>query len=395
MEVIDKILSEWSFRCHDGIVDMNDPKKVAILEEIIGFKLLNEALNPRATAQAIDNIINSELGKKYNFKKQSIVYRLGNLDKISKDQFIDIINSVYDNPKIKIYTPDEPPNPSSKFNMFEFETPNGIANIILSGGANEGEKYEQNFVKILKSIVGTSLENVDDEDIKTLFDTIKIDPSTLSPNDIKFAGASETNRSLSFEGPQNIGNKIADIIISPNIYLSVKNKDGSGIYSGGNIPFIVKDEEGNAKYDASKLNNNLIIKELFSDLNINPEKIVQGINNYINDIDDNSNEYETLSGIDTSKLKKLLASAYGFGYYYIREKNKKLFIYPILTAEDAYKLVGDIKEVQIKYANSETKSTVIKINIDSEILGPLEYIIQIRNAQKKVLPVSLRIKLSK
>jgi len=35
MEVIDKILNEWSFRCHDGIVDMNDPKKKAILEEIL------------------------------------------------------------------------------------------------------------------------------------------------------------------------------------------------------------------------------------------------------------------------------------------------------------------------------------------------------------------------
>lgn len=35
MEVIDQILSEWSFRCHDGIVDINDPKKKAILEEIL------------------------------------------------------------------------------------------------------------------------------------------------------------------------------------------------------------------------------------------------------------------------------------------------------------------------------------------------------------------------
>jgi hypothetical protein len=35
MNVIDKILSEWSFRCHDGIVDMNNPKKVSILNEIL------------------------------------------------------------------------------------------------------------------------------------------------------------------------------------------------------------------------------------------------------------------------------------------------------------------------------------------------------------------------
>ena len=35
MNVIDKILNEWSFRCHDGIVDMNDPTKLSILKEIL------------------------------------------------------------------------------------------------------------------------------------------------------------------------------------------------------------------------------------------------------------------------------------------------------------------------------------------------------------------------
>jgi hypothetical protein len=35
MKVIDKILNEWSFRCHDGIVDINDPIKLSILKEIM------------------------------------------------------------------------------------------------------------------------------------------------------------------------------------------------------------------------------------------------------------------------------------------------------------------------------------------------------------------------
>ena len=39
MTVIDKILSEWSYRCSDGIVDLNNSDKVAILEEIMGFTL--------------------------------------------------------------------------------------------------------------------------------------------------------------------------------------------------------------------------------------------------------------------------------------------------------------------------------------------------------------------
>jgi hypothetical protein len=35
MNVIDNILLEWSYRCPDGIVNMNDPKKKAILDEIL------------------------------------------------------------------------------------------------------------------------------------------------------------------------------------------------------------------------------------------------------------------------------------------------------------------------------------------------------------------------
>jgi hypothetical protein len=44
MIVTDEILNEWSFRCHDGIVDLNDPKKLRILKEILDENgiILNE-----------------------------------------------------------------------------------------------------------------------------------------------------------------------------------------------------------------------------------------------------------------------------------------------------------------------------------------------------------------
>jgi hypothetical protein len=44
MSVIDQILNEWSFRCHDGIVDLNDPIKLSILQEIIQEYELEEAM---------------------------------------------------------------------------------------------------------------------------------------------------------------------------------------------------------------------------------------------------------------------------------------------------------------------------------------------------------------
>jgi hypothetical protein len=55
MTVIDKILSEWSYRCSDGIVDMNNPDKAAILEEI-----LNELKIDEKQARFISNLKNKQ-----------------------------------------------------------------------------------------------------------------------------------------------------------------------------------------------------------------------------------------------------------------------------------------------------------------------------------------------
>jgi len=44
MNVIDQILNEWSFRCHDGIVDLEDTTKLSILQEIIQEYELEEAM---------------------------------------------------------------------------------------------------------------------------------------------------------------------------------------------------------------------------------------------------------------------------------------------------------------------------------------------------------------
>jgi hypothetical protein len=80
MEVIDKILSEWSFRCHDGIVDMNDPIKKSILEEILkefnidetdviteGDETYDKVIKNTLKVEEIPQVQNSyELGKNTN-----------------------------------------------------------------------------------------------------------------------------------------------------------------------------------------------------------------------------------------------------------------------------------------------------------------------------------------
>jgi hypothetical protein len=66
MTVIDQILNEWSFRCHDGIVDINDPIKVSVLNEILKEYHLDEE------EQSIDDKINAIVSNLKDEEKEKI-----------------------------------------------------------------------------------------------------------------------------------------------------------------------------------------------------------------------------------------------------------------------------------------------------------------------------------
>lgn len=395
MNIFEKFLNDISYKFPKGYPDMNNQADVVLLEKLIS-EVLGENHNiiegsvKQNTTLAINAILNSKWGKQYKFKTQTDWKRLGNLDKITNDQFLQIIKDVFKNPPIKIYKPKEGPNPSSKFNMFEFTTKDGQVQIILSGGANVGEKYEQDFVGRLKSNAGSNINDITDPDIKKLFTTLKINPAKLSPDDIYFTGATDTKRSLSFEGPQNIGPKIADVVIKPNYYISLKNISGGTFYNGGTIPFIVE-KNNKVVYDPSKFDVKPMIASIFKAFQIDPKKVAQGINEYINGSGKIPNSFISISG-DTKALRNLIASGYGYGYWYVREKKNDIFIYNIGTAKDAYNLVGDIKDISIKYPNTETKTLTLKLTADSPILGTVNYLIEIRNTKGGLLPLELKMK---
>lgn len=395
MNIFEQFLNKISHKFPKGYPDMNNEQDISLLEslvsEIIGKEIkLNEGTIKQNTVAAIQAILNSKWGKQYKFKPQSEWFRLGNLDKIPSDQFLKIIKDVFSNPKVTVLNPKEGENPSSKFNMYLFNTSEGPVKIVLSGGANVGEKYEQDFVGRLKTNAGSNINDIDDQDVKKLFTTLKINPSKLSPDDISFAGATDTKRSLSFEGPQNIGPKIADIIIKPNYYISLKNISGGTFYNGGTIPFIIE-KNGKAVYEPSKFDTKPMMAAIFKAFQIDPKKVAQGINEYIAGSGKLPNSFISVSG-DTNALRNLIASGYGYGYWYVREKKNDIFIYDISTAKDAYNLVGDIKDISIKYPNAGTKSLTLKLTAESPILGQVNYLIEIRNTQGKLLPLDLKMK---
>ena len=407
MDVLEKFLYSIAYKFPKGYPDMKNKQDMLLLErELFKYNVdLREGTKAANTRKAIDAIVASKEGKEAGLAKMKDTYRIGNINKIDKDKFIEILNSVFNSPKIKVYAPKEGPNDSSKYNMFEFDLEGeGQVQITLAGGANEGEKYEQGLLGKLQSAAGNSLDSIEDPEVKQIFTTLGIDPSKLSPNDIEFAGASDTSRQLSFDGPQKIGSTIADIVITADkpYYLSIKNVGGSAIYNGGNIPFIVFDKEGKVIFDKSKYGDNPLFQEIFDILNIDSQRIADGLNNYVNQTG-TPNNWESVSGVDLDKVKKLLASSFGYGYWYVREKpGGKLFIYHVATPEDAYKMVGDLRpdSVKVKYPGPTTKVLEVRIETDSEVLEggkkvPLVYQIVARNASGKLLPMRMNIRTNK
>ena len=414
MDILEQFLHSIAYKFPKGYPDLKNKQDMLLIErELFKHNIdLREGTKASNTRKAVDTIVNSEEGKEAGLAKMKDIYRIGNIGnpyKIDKDRFIEILNTLFNSPKINVYAPKEGPNDSSKYNMFEFELEGeGQVQITLAGGANEGEKYEQGLLGKLKAAAGTPLDSIEDPEVKQIFSTLEIDPSTLTPEDIKFAGASDTSRQLSFDGPKEIGTTIADIVITADkpYYLSIKNVGGSAIYNGGNIPFIVFDKEGKVIFDESKYNNNPLFADIFDTLGIDSQLIADGLNDYINKTG-KITDWESAQGIDINKVKNLLASSFGYGYWYVREKpGGKLFIYHVATPEDAYKMVGDLKpdSIKIKYPGNTskggTKVLEVRIETNSEVLEggknvPLVYQIVARNAAGNVLPLRMNIRTNK
>ena len=409
MDVLDKFFKKFSYKFDKGYPDMNNVQDVLLLESLLSetlgkpfsFNILKEELLifeatdreiSTNTAKAIAYIIqnaDSSLG----FKAQSDKKRLGNPNKVDPEKVQQVFkDTIGVEGEITTHGPRSGPNPSGKFDMYEFDSEKfGPVRIVLSGGGNAGEKYEQEFVDKAKASAGDLMNNLP-TDLQTLYKVLGINSEKLTPDDIKFTGANDTKRSLNLDGPQPIGPTISDMDIKygNDVYhISLKNKAGSGVYSGKNVPFIYE-KDGKVIYDASKKGSAPGIDLLFDIFNIDEEKLAQGLNNFRNQ----EGEVDNWSSvnIDNEKFKKLLASSLGYGYYYVREKGKgDVKVIPLLTAEDAIRAIGKITKTEIKYPGPNTKQLTMKIDTDSPTFGSSQYQVAVRNTAGKFLPLSLRI----
>ena len=365
-----------------------------ILESI----LRNEAaIRPttKTNKEVVDKLVKLYPDK---FEAQKDINRIANKTKMTAKEFEKILKQDIKAKNIKIIPKKTGDNPSSKFDLFQFNTSSGPGALLLSAGAsaNAGSDFEKRLVDRIKAAAGLDNEDIQDPVVAKIFGELGIDASKLSEKDVIPAGETDTKRPLNFNGPQNRGKQISDIIINYKgnpYYLSIKNVDGSGIYNGGVVPGIVFNKnKSKIVFDEEAYNSNEKVKSILDALGVDPKKIVSGLNNNILK-KGKQTEFQQVEA-DLESISKLLGSAIDYGYYYIREiPGGDVKIYNITSSEEATKLLGTPSGVFIKYAGPSTKITTIRVPLKDSGLGLKRADVNIRNAtggvDKPVIKINL------
>ena len=402
MDPIDKFLKQYSYKFPKGYPDMKNEQDILLMESLLnnlGISL-KEAPVRSANKNAVKTLVNAYPDK---FNSQSESNRISNLQKISPEEFIQLVKQTFDGTNVTVYSPgispNVKPNGSSRYNMYEFNTPDGLVRLLLSGGqgSNKGNEFENSVFANLQANAGKVLEDIEDPITKQIYSTLEIDPSTLSPNDIEQTGNKDTKRPISFEGAKDRGKTIADIVITYKnkpYYLSIKNVKGSGLYNGGVVPGInFNTDKSKIVFNKSTSDSNEFISKLLKTFGVDPQKIVDGLNDYINKTGDSS-DFESVNG-DLENIGKLLGSSIDYGYYYIKEINpNEVKIIYIDSPDKAMALIGEPTGVKIKYPGSNTKQTTVRVPLEKSEIGARYIDVDIRNTSGGIDKPSIKININ-
>ena len=168
MDPITKYLNRIAYKFPKGYPDMNNDQDVLLLESLlekldIKVSLYEEVPNKPSTIKAVKKIVDT-VGSRYKlFPLKSKPNRLAAPGVKDPSEFIKFFKETFgEDIDIKTYGPLEGPNPSGKFTLFQFTTPEfGEVNIIGSysapGGA--GKTNEAKFIESLNNLIAQAGES--------------------------------------------------------------------------------------------------------------------------------------------------------------------------------------------------------------------------------------------
>lgn len=275
--------------------------------------------------------------------------------------------------------------------------------IVLGGGAasNKGMKYERDVLKSLEEYF-TKIGLGEDID-KPAFLTELEDKL-----DITFTGIKDgidfdrkVKRPLDADGPEDKGEVIADLALKDEdgdvFYISLKDIGGITVANNGAAGmFSVDRKTKTVEFNGEKSD---IGKKVFEASGINEEgikKVEQGLSDYLNEVDSQPGLEDIEDTTDLANiplLKKLLKSAFDYGYIYVKRKSSGHEIIDLTTPDDLDDFIGDIEAVKVKYPyyrsegnKKRRKGVSVMIETENNLFS-----FDIRNASRGIIPKQINL----
>ena len=391
MNLIDRVLLEWSYKTKKGYPDINSQEDIALFESMFGFNL-NENAFEKEVRQKILDVAPGDL------EKMGDDYRIANKGKIDTTKFVEYIKTAYPDAEVNVVPPKQSPNRSRTFNAYTFKVDGREVNLNLAGGAsaNKGVAFEFQIVDDLNNFKSEVNEFTHQ---KLVEEIIKEFGLTTDNFIVKAVGGQNQKRSLIFlptgpqlttPGNQSIAETLADLIIYKDnkpIYLSLKYNETLTFFNAGTKS---RNEElvifSDADVASGKIDNPRGIA-LLEMLGIDNELFCRVFNEYKEDgSGTNFKEYHKNETPDQEKLNNLMLSGIGSGYYMVKGSDKGTFDFFLIDNDYLKKAAEPTSGIFVEYGGAGGVAKRVNVKFTT---GKYKITINIRNKQGGIAPTHI------
>jgi hypothetical protein len=394
MNLIDKVILEWSYRTKKGYPDINNKNDLKVFESLFGFNFLSENAFEREVRQKILDIASGDL------EKMGDDYRVANKGKIDAAKFIEYIKTAYPEAEVKIVPPKQSPNRSRSFNAFIFKVDGREVNLNLAGGAtaNKGVAFEEQVVNDLNNYKKEVNEFTHQKLVEAIIKEFNLSPDNFR---VEAVGGKNQKRSLIFtdEGPrvstpegQSVAETLADLQIfkegeTKPYNLSLKYNETLTFFNAGtksrnqDLTIFPEDEIIDGKITNPR---GVALLEM---LGIDNELFCRVFNEYKEDQSGtNFKEFHREETPDQNKLNQLMLSGIGSGYYMVKGSDRGSFDFFLIDDEYLKKAAEPTSKVFVEYGGSGGFAKRVNVKFTT---GKYKISINIRNKQGGIAPTHI------
>lgn len=185
MDLLDKVIEEWAWRCSKGYPQLDSEEDLRIFEGLFNVNLIQESV--KANTQTAKQLLLQKYPDTFSPMAASNIYRIGNKGKISAADFATIIEDEFGNtpeyfaPGTVNNNKHTKPDGSRTFPLFRFKTEKGDAALILAGGSKEetSERQEHGVINTINSIEG--VKTIKDQNGHTIEGVLRAEKMPMIP----------------------------------------------------------------------------------------------------------------------------------------------------------------------------------------------------------------------